>query len=156
MLYNAILITADVLSLYPSISYGAGLEALYEKLEEKVEKKFTSSDLVNMTEFVLKYNKFEFDSKVKKQISGRTRRTKFAPAYTCIFMEMVRRESLESEDIKTWVWLRYKRDILFILAEIENKLESLLQRLNTFNSNLKLTHEKPKTSINFFRCCGQY
>ena len=53
---NAILVTADVVGLYPSIPHEAGLEALYEKLQERVEKKIPSSDLVNMTEFVLKNN----------------------------------------------------------------------------------------------------
>ena len=59
---NAILVTADVVGLYPSIPHEAGLEALYEKLEERVEKKIPSSDLVNMDEFVLKNNNFKFDS----------------------------------------------------------------------------------------------
>ena len=53
---NAILVTADVVGLYPSIPHKAGLEALYKKLQERVEKKIPSSDLVNMTEFVLKNN----------------------------------------------------------------------------------------------------
>ena len=76
---NAILVTADVVGLYPSIPHEAGLEALYEKLEERVEKKIPSSDIVNMAEFVLKNNYFEFDSNVKKQISGISIGTKFAP-----------------------------------------------------------------------------
>ena len=45
---NAILVTADVVGLYPSIPHEAGLEALYEKLEERVEKKIPSSDLVKL------------------------------------------------------------------------------------------------------------
>ena len=40
-------------------------------------------------------------------------------------------------------------DVFFIWTEGENKLESFLQRLNTFHPNLKFTHEKSKTSINF-------
>ena len=140
---NAILVKADVVGLYPSIPHEAGLEALYEKLEERVEKKIPSSDLVNMAEFVLKNNYFEFDSKVKKQISGTAIGTKFAPPYVCIFMDKVEREFLETEDIKPSVWLRY------IWTEGENKLESFLQRLNTFRPNLKFTHEKSKPSINF-------
>ena len=79
---NAILVTANVVGLYPSIPHEAGLEALYEKLEERVEKKIPSSDLLNMAEFVLKNNYFEFDSKVKKQISGTAIGTKFAPPHT--------------------------------------------------------------------------
>ena len=100
---NAILVTADAVGLYPSISHEAGLEALYEKLVERVEKKIPSSDLVSMAEFVLKNNYFEFDSKIKKQISGTAIGTKFAPPYACIFMDKVEREFLEAEDIKPWV-----------------------------------------------------
>ena len=64
-------------------------------------------------------------------------------------MDKVEREFLELEDIKPWVWLRYIDDIFFIWTESENKLESFLQRLNTFHPNLKFTHKKSKTSDNF-------
>ena len=59
------------------------------------------------------------------------------------------REFLEVKDIKPWVWMRYIDEIFFIWTEVENKLESFLRRLNTFHPNLKFTHEKSKTSINF-------
>ena len=146
---NAILVLADVVDLYPSIPHEAGFQALYEKLEERAEKKISSSDLVNMAEFVLKNYYFEFDSKVKKQISGTAIGTKFAPPYVCIFMDKVEIAFLEAEDIKPWVWLRYTDDIFFFWTEDENKLESFLQRLSTFHPNLKFTHEKSKTSLNF-------
>ena len=64
-------------------------------------------------------------------------------------MDQVDREFLRAEDIKPWVWLRYIDHIFFIWTEGENKPESFLQRLNTFNQNLKLTHKKSKTSVNF-------
>ena len=100
---NVILVTGDVVSLYPSIPHERGLEAMYEKLEERVEKKIPSSNLVNMAVFVLENSYFEFDSKVKKQISGTATGTKFAPPYACIFMDKVEKEFLEAEDIKPWV-----------------------------------------------------
>ena len=40
-----------------------------------------------MAGFVLKNNFFEFDSKIKQQISGTAIGTKFAPPYVCIFMD---------------------------------------------------------------------
>ena len=61
---NAILITADVVGLYPSIPHDAGLQTLYEKLEAKADEKFPSADLVEMTEFILKNNIFEFEPKI--------------------------------------------------------------------------------------------
>ena len=41
---NVILVTADVVDLFPSIPDEARLKALYEKLEESVGKKSPSSD----------------------------------------------------------------------------------------------------------------
>ena len=97
---NAILVTADVVGLYPSIPHDAGLKALHEKLEERNDKSVPTVDLVNMAYFVLKKNYFQFDSCVKQQFSGTAIRTKFAPPYACIFMDKVESAFLESENTK--------------------------------------------------------
>ena len=88
---NALLVTANVTSLYPSIPHEDGLRALYTKLEERKDKKVSSENLVDLVEFVLKNNYFEFNSDVYRQISGTAMGTKFAPPYACIFMDMVDR-----------------------------------------------------------------
>ena len=89
-------------------------------------KKIPLSDLVNMAEFLLKNHYFEFDFKVKKQVSDTTIETKFSPPYVRFFMEV----------IKPRVCLR-SIDIFFIWTESKNKLEGFLQCLNTFHPNLK-------------------
>ena len=48
---NTLLVTVDLVGLYSSIVHEAGLEALYEKLEERAEKRIPFSDLVNMSNF---------------------------------------------------------------------------------------------------------
>ena len=63
---NAILVTADVAGLYCSILHDAGHKALHEKLKEKNDKSVPTTDLVNIAEFVLKNNYFEFDSCIKQ------------------------------------------------------------------------------------------
>ena len=62
---DAFLVLRDVVDLYPSIPHDVGLKALCEKLEERSDKNVPSADLVDMAEFVLNNNFFEFDSKVK-------------------------------------------------------------------------------------------
>ena len=47
----------------------AGFQALYEKLEERTDKKIPSTDLAEMAEFILKNNFFEFETKIIQQIS---------------------------------------------------------------------------------------
>ena len=93
---DAFLVTADVVGLYPSIPHNVGLKALYEKLEERSDEKVSSTNLVDMVEFALKNNFFEFDSKVKQQTSDTAIGTKFVPPYACIFMDKVEIDFLET------------------------------------------------------------
>ena len=76
---GSFLVTADVVSLYPSIPHNEGISALKQKLEEEPSTKIPTNDLVKLAEFVLKNNLFEFNDKVKQQISGTVIGTKFAP-----------------------------------------------------------------------------
>ena len=69
---NAILVTADVVSLYPSIPHQAGLSALKKALENKSVKKIPTEDLIKMAEFVLKNDLIEFN-KCSANIRNRCR-----------------------------------------------------------------------------------
>ena len=94
----------------------------------------------------MKNNFFEFETKIIQQISGTVIGTKFAPPYGCLFIDRVENDFLDSEIVKPWLWLRYIDDILFIWTEGEDKL---LNCLKNFHPNLKFTHEKSKSSVNF-------
>ena len=61
--------------------------ALKSKLEEQTSSKIPTNDVVTLAEFVLKNNFFEFNNKIKQQISGIAIGSKFAPPYTCIYMD---------------------------------------------------------------------
>ena len=62
---GAILVTAVIIRLYPSISHEAGLEALRKKLSERDSPKLPTEDIVQMADFVLKNNFFKFNGEVK-------------------------------------------------------------------------------------------
>ena len=88
------------MGLYPRIPHDNGLQALYDKLEERIDKKILSSDLVEMAKFILKNNFFEFENKIIQQISGKAIGTKFAPPYACLFMGRIEKDFLDSEIVK--------------------------------------------------------
>ena len=50
---NTILVTADVVELYPSIAHHAGLSALKEALENRSLKKIPTENIIKMAEFLL-------------------------------------------------------------------------------------------------------
>ena len=67
---KAILFTPDVVGFHPSILDQAGLVAFTEALDKSKTHKVPPSKLVKMTEFVLKFNYFQFSDKLYQQISG--------------------------------------------------------------------------------------
>ena len=86
---NAILVTPDVLGLYPSIPHEAGLKALREVLDKREQHTIPTSELIRMADFVLKNNYFELNGQIKQQISGTAIGAKFAPPYACLFMDKI-------------------------------------------------------------------
>ena len=99
-----------LLGLYPSIPHEAGLKALEKALNNRTNKKVSTEDLVKMAKFALKNNYFEFNNKVKLQISGTAIGTKFAPPYACIFMDEVETSFLGTKGFIPLVWFRYIDD----------------------------------------------
>ena len=97
--HKYILVTADVVGLYPSIPHDDRLEVLRKQLNAFDNKSIPTEDLVKMAEFVLKNNYSEFSSSFKHQISGTAIGTKFAQQYACIFMDYIEREFLKNEQI---------------------------------------------------------
>ena len=67
---GAILVTADVLGLYPSIPHSEDLDILKKQFENYPNKKVSTEDIVKMADFALKNNLLQFDSEFYKQISG--------------------------------------------------------------------------------------
>ena len=57
---DALLVTADVVGLYPSIPDEAGLKSLKEALDKRENRNIATNNLIKIAEFVLKNNYFEF------------------------------------------------------------------------------------------------
>ena len=97
---DALLVTADIVGLYPSIPHEAGLSTLREALDKRTCKEIPTENLIKMAEFVLKNNFFEFDTNVYQQISGTAIGTKFAPPYADIFIDQLEIKILENQNLR--------------------------------------------------------
>ena len=146
---DAILVTADVVGLYPSILHKLGLKALEEALEKRDSIQISTSDLVKMAQFVLQNNYFEFNGETKQQISGTAIGTMFTPPYACIFIDQAESELLKTQIYQPLVWFRYIDDIFFIWTHGQDKLELFLVDFNKFHPSLKCTHESTRENVTF-------
>ena len=138
---NAILVTADVVGLYPSIQHEVDLRALREALDKRDEKAIITEEFLKWAEFVLESNYLEFGDKIKQQIYGTAIGTKFVPPYACIFMSELDSKFLEGQHLQPLIWLRYTDDIFFIWIHGEESLMKILEKFNDFNQYIKFTYE---------------
>ena len=76
-----------------------------------------------MAESVLKNIYFKVNKKVCKQISGAAIGTKFARPYACIFMEEMGTSFLKTQQLQSFIWLRYIDDISFTWTDGEEQLK---------------------------------
>ena len=146
---GSFLVTADVVGLYLSIPHKEGILALKSKLEEQTSSKIPTNDLVKLGGFVLKNNFFEFNNKIKQQISGTAIGTKFAPPYACIYMDKTETGFLKTQELQPFVWLRYIDDVFFIWTHGEAELKKFMEGFNNFLPNLKFTYESSKKIVAF-------
>ena len=65
---NSILVTVDVVGLYPSIPFESCLNTVKEPFENRERKSVPTSDILKTLEFVLK-NNFEVNGNVEQQAS---------------------------------------------------------------------------------------
>ena len=94
-------------------------------------------------------NYFEFDNKIKQQISEIAIQTKFAPPSVCIFMSDLETKFLEGQHYQPLVWLRYIDDIFLICTHAEESLKKFLKELTDFSKYIKFTYEYSSKNIPF-------
>ena len=97
----------------------------------------------------MKNNLFEFNNKVFQQISGTAIGTKKAPPYACIYMDRVKQDFLETQELQPMLWLRFIDDIFFIWTHGKEELKKSMEKFNNFTPNLRFTYESSEKSISF-------
>ena len=83
---GAILVTLDVVGLYPNIPHDEGLEAMRRTLNERSNPVIPTDHIVDLAELVLKNNNFEFEGRHFLQKRGTaigTRRRLHMLIYLC-------------------------------------------------------------------------
>ena len=119
---DAIMVTADVFGLYPIIHHDFGLEALRKTLDERVNKKMVLWTLLKWQNLFWKITTLNLMVKLNNNFLATAIGTKFAPPYTCIFMEKVETEFLESQVYRLLVWFRYIDDVFLLDAMVKKSL----------------------------------
>ena len=146
---NAILVTIDVVGLYPHIPHNEGLDAIRRALDKRDNQETPTNLIVDLAELVLRNNNFEFDGKHFLQILGTAIGTKMAPAYANLFMDELERRLISQARVKPYVWLRYIDDVFMIWTGTEEELREFLSFINEAHDTIKFTWNWSRESINY-------
>ena len=108
-----------------------------------------TDSLIELAECVLKYNIFEHDKSVFKQLRGTAIGTKMAPPYAIIFIDSLEEDILSKALLKPLVWWRYFDDIFMMWEHGEEELEKFLGTPNCYHPTIKFAAEYSSAKINF-------
>ena len=148
---GAILVSIDVVGLYPHIPHNEGLEAIRKILNTRTNQAIPTDDIVNLAELVLRNNNFEFDGKHFLQKRGTAIGTRMAPAYANIFMHDLESRLLDLAPVKPYLWLRYIDDIFMIWTAGEDQLQEFLEWINhdQYHDTIKFTWDWSRKNVNY-------
>ena len=148
---NAILVTFDVVGLYPSIPHADGIEAMKYYLEKFKTSKVSTGSLCELANLILKNNIFEFNDKFYQQCHGTAIGTKFAPPYANLFLAYLEEHTiLKDAPLQPDLWWRYLDDVFCIWTHGEEALKTFEQFLNGVHPTINFTSKIMKNnSVDF-------
>ena len=142
---NAILAALDVSALYTNIPQDMGLDEVETKIENQTDT--PAGFIRRLLEIVLKYNFFEFDSKLYKQEIGTAMGSKPAPDFANIFMSKIddlmvkMAATISMGTFPLRFFKRFLDDIFTIFCGTAEELHKFHNDINSLHPNIKFTLE---------------
>ena len=146
---GSILVTIDVVGLYPHIPHEEGLQAIREALDGRLDVTIPTERIVELAALVLSNNNFEFNGENYLQKLGTAIGTRMAPSYANLFMDRLERSLLDGYHTKPYTWFRFIDDIFMVWTAGEEELKNFLEYLNSAHDTIKFTWEWSMDRVNF-------
>ena len=132
---NEVLVSHDVVALFPSIPMPQAMEIIHRRLVEytslKERTNLTPDDVIELLNFTLTTTYFTFRGKLYEQVFGAAMGSPVSVVISNLYMEDWEQRALATcpPDIKPSLWLRYVDEIMEKVPE--NSTERLTEHLNT-------------------------
>lgn len=146
---TSVLVTIDVESLYPSIPQPECLQVIYDEMQKQRHLLILDPNLIiRLLHLCVNYNYFQFANLFFQQIQGTAMGAAFSPTIANIFMSVILRNFLNTQQQQPLLLVRYIDDI-FVIWENPETLDQFLLALNQFHPKLQFTHSSSKQSADF-------
>ena len=160
-LNDIILVTVDVVNMYPSIKKDLGFEAIKyfcDTYPTLLHPRFNIDFILDSMTIILDDNLVQFDDTYFTQISGTTTGTTVAPIYatlTMAYLETLLLDKLKnnySPDAIEYIqnnWLRFLDDCFLPWNKKFGNIQTFIDILNNLDNDIKFTFEMSETKISF-------
>ena len=146
---ETIVVTLDVISLYPSIPQGEFLDIIPREMFEQQELIIFNPNLVtHLLHTNINNNYFQFAGVTFLQLQGTAMGAAFSPTIANIYMSVMLRNFLTTASKKPLLLKRYLDDI-FIIWPKRQSLTRFIHNMNSSHLNIKYTLNQSETHINF-------
>ena len=147
---EAILVTIDVTSLYPSIPQTQCLQTIYDEVHKHCQlTTFDPNLILQLLHVNINNNYFMFGNFTFQQINGTAMGATFSPTVANIFMSTILRDFLQTQQTQPLLITRYIDDIFMIWTDTSDRLTSFLTDLNSYHPNLHFTYQQSPDSVDF-------
>ena len=120
---GSLLVTFDVVGLYPHIPHEEGIETIKKYLNLREDQSVSTNSLCDLARIILTENYFELGKDMYHQKLGTAIGTKFAPPYANLFMAGLENKIFSDTNVQPLLWLRYLDDIFCIWTDGLEKLK---------------------------------
>ena len=146
---DAVLITLDVINLFPSIPQKECLDVIHKAMFKHTELIIFDPNLITRLLAVnMSNNFFQFSNAIFLQKEGTAMGSACSPAIANIFISTLLGNFLSSVTEKPFFMKRYIDDI-FIIWPKHQDFNAFFKSLNSFHPNIKFTTSQSENSINF-------
>ena len=150
---NALLVTADVTSLYTNIPHEEGIAAVIHFMEEYKHLLPTNCPPPHIVhiilDFILKHSTFKFRDSHIHQIQGTSMGTRMAPPFANLFIGKEERTISLTFLNLIYFWKRFIDGIFFIFLGSHSQLNSLMTFMNTISLTIKYTFTYSEQTVTF-------
>ena len=146
---NAVLVSIDVESLYPSIPQTECLNIIYNEIHNHRELiLFDPNLIIRLLHTNINYNYFNFAGLTFQQIRGTAMGASFSPTIANIFLSITLKNFMQTQHTTPIFLARYIDDI-FMVWPGDQDLHQFMNALNSFHPTLHFTYEYSASAMNY-------
>ena len=146
---GALLVTADVTSLYTNMTIDRMVETVREAFRRSPVAGRPDDHLIALLEYTLKHNDFTFNGEVFLQICGTAMGKSYAPSLADLYLEFFDQQARTGHRVAPLLYFRYIDDVFLVWTSTVEELLDFQSFLNGLIPGIQVNFEYSEVSVHF-------